>query len=79
MQFFGSGPREEVPAMPGECPRDSQIGTVRVKTPALEEQLTGAVYLGAPLCDPCTPRMPRTGGWCGCSCSSWVKGNRGLS
>jgi len=55
-QFFGNGPREANPAKPGECPRDSQIGTVRVKTPALEEPLTGAVYLAAPLCDPCTPQ-----------------------
>ena len=43
----------------GGCPRDSQIGTVRVKTPALEEQLTGQVYLGAPECTGaggvCTP------------------------
>ncbi len=54
-QFFGPGPREAAAAKPGECPRDSQIGTVRVKTPALEEPLTGAVYLAAPLCDPCTP------------------------
>ncbi len=55
-QFFGPGSREAAPAKPGECPRDSQIGTVRVKTSALEEPLTGAVYLGSPLCDPCTPQ-----------------------
>jgi hypothetical protein len=55
-QFFGPGPREAEPAKAGECPRDAQIGTVRVKTPALEEPLTGEVYLGSPLCDPCTPQ-----------------------
>ena len=27
-----------------------------MKTPALEEPLTGAVYLAAPVCDPCTPQ-----------------------
>jgi hypothetical protein len=41
--------------VPGGCPRDSQVGTVRIKTPALEERLNGEVYLGAPECDPCTP------------------------
>jgi hypothetical protein len=43
----------------GHCPRDSQVGTVRVKTPALEERLTGQVYLGSPECTgvngTCTP------------------------
>ncbi len=40
---------------PGSCPRDSQVGTVRSKTPALEEALTGEVFLASPLCDPCSP------------------------
>ncbi len=41
--------------VPGECPRDSQVGTVEVHTPALSEPLDGAVYLAEPECDPCTP------------------------
>jgi len=45
----------------GGCPRNSQVGTVRVKTPALEERLTGEVYLGAPECDPCTPQDAASG------------------
>ena len=55
-QFFGSGPPEQRPATPGACPRDSQVGTIRIKTPALEEQLTGDVYLATPECDPCSPQ-----------------------
>ncbi len=60
-QFFGSGPREAAPAKPGACPRDSQVGTVRIKTPALEERLTGDVYLASPLCDPCSPSDAQDG------------------
>jgi hypothetical protein len=40
-------------ADPGACPEASQIGTVEVHTPLLNHPLPGAVYLGAPLCDPC--------------------------
>ena len=58
-QFFGSGPPEPRPATPGSCPRDSQVGTVRVKTPDLEEELDGDVFLGEPECTGpggvCTP------------------------
>jgi hypothetical protein len=35
------------------CPPASQIGTLRIKTPLLEEQLTGQVFLGQPECSPC--------------------------
>jgi hypothetical protein len=42
--------------VPGHCPRDSQVGTVSVKTPALEERLNGDVFLATPECDPCMPQ-----------------------
>jgi hypothetical protein len=60
-QFFGPADErgQARPATPGDCPRDSQFGTARVKSPDLEEQLTGDVYLGAPECTGpggiCTP------------------------
>jgi hypothetical protein len=41
--------------VPGHCPRDSQVGTVSIKTPALEERLNGEVFLASPECNPCTP------------------------
>lgn len=40
---------------PASCPKESQIGTVRVKTPLLEEELAGQVFLGEPECSPCGP------------------------
>ncbi len=39
---------------PAGCPGDSRIGVVRVRTPDLEEELHGEVFLGAPECDPCS-------------------------
>jgi hypothetical protein len=47
--------------LPAECPREAQVGTVRIKTPALEEALTGQVYLGAPECEPCSPQDAEDG------------------
>jgi hypothetical protein len=47
--------------VPGSCPRDSQVGTVQIKTPALEERLNGEVYLASPLCDPCSPSDAQDG------------------
>ncbi len=61
-QFYGPADErgQARPATPGNCPRDSQVGTIRVKTPALEERLHGAVYLGTPECTGpngvCTPQ-----------------------
>jgi hypothetical protein len=45
----------------GHCPRESQVGKVEIKTPALPEPLFGQVYLGAPLCSPCTPADAQDG------------------
>jgi hypothetical protein len=60
-QFFGSGPREQQPAQAGNCPREAQVGKVRIKTPALEEAFEGEVYLAEPECDPCTPQDAQDG------------------
>jgi hypothetical protein len=38
----------------GHCPGASQIGTVEVKTPLLEQPLTGHIYVAKPNCSPCT-------------------------
>jgi hypothetical protein len=39
---------------PGSCPLASQIGTVKVTTPVLEETLEGQVFQGEPECSPCS-------------------------
>jgi hypothetical protein len=39
----------------GSCPRESQVGTVKITSPDIVEPLAGEVFLGSPLCDPCTP------------------------
>jgi hypothetical protein len=46
------GPHSSEPA---DCPRESRIGEVELRTPDLPEPLRGEVYLGSPLCGPCTP------------------------
>jgi hypothetical protein len=47
--------------VPAQCPREAQVGTVRIKTPALEEALEGEVYLGTPECEPCSPQDAQDG------------------
>jgi hypothetical protein len=62
-QFFGPAADRglQQPANPGNCPRESQVGTVEIRTPALELPLQGEVYLGEPLCHPCTPEDAQSG------------------
>jgi hypothetical protein len=40
---------------PATCPPASQVGTVKIRTPLLEEALEGRVFVGAPECAPCSP------------------------
>ena len=39
---------------PASCEPSSQVGTVRVTTPVLAQPLNGKVFLGTPLCGPCS-------------------------
>jgi hypothetical protein len=39
---------------PGHCPAASQIGTVELKTPLLEEPVPGRIFLAKPECEPCS-------------------------
>ena len=39
---------------PGLCTEASQIGTVKIKSPLLENELEGRVYVGNPECSPCS-------------------------
>ncbi len=60
-QFYGSGGASQEPAALAGCPREAQVGTVQIKTPALEEALEGKVFLGTPECEPCTPTDAQDG------------------
>jgi hypothetical protein len=60
-QFFGPDRGGQSPAAPGACPRESQVGTVSITTPALPYPLTGEVYLATPHCGPCTPEDAQSG------------------
>jgi hypothetical protein len=61
VQFFGPNKGRQEPATLAECPREAQVGTVRVKSPSLEEALEGQVYLAEPECNPCTPEDAQNG------------------
>jgi hypothetical protein len=54
-QFYGPNYPSQEPAAKAACPREAQVGTVAIKTPALEEALEGQVFLAEPECNPCTP------------------------
>jgi uncharacterized repeat protein (TIGR01451 family) len=45
----------------GSCPQASKISSVQVHTPLLEHTLPGALYLGTPLCAPCTNADAQSG------------------
>jgi hypothetical protein len=47
--------------VPGNCPREAQIGTVEVKTPPLRLPLQGELYVAEPRCAPCTPEDAHAG------------------
>lgn len=46
---------------PASCDASSQVGTVRVTTPDLALPLNGKVFLGTPLCGPCSPSDAQEG------------------
>jgi hypothetical protein len=54
-QFYGPNHPSQDAAGFANCPREAQVGTVAIKTPALEESLEGQVFLAEPECHPCTP------------------------
>jgi hypothetical protein len=62
-QFYGPVSERGLqrPANPGACPRESQVGTVTIRTPALELPLAGQVFLAAPDCGPCSPQDAQRG------------------
>jgi hypothetical protein len=45
----------------GSCPPESQVGTVKITSPNIAEPLAGEVFLGSPLCGPCTPADAQEG------------------
>lgn len=45
----------------GSCPSGSLIGHVSVKTPVLDEEATGSLYVGQPRCAPCSSQQAGEG------------------
>ncbi|HEY1687251.1 MAG TPA: hypothetical protein VGF95_00125 [Solirubrobacteraceae bacterium] len=60
-QFYGPDHPSQTPAEVAECPRESIVGQVWIKSPALEEALEGQVFLAEPECHPCTPEDAESG------------------
>ncbi|HEY1687254.1 MAG TPA: hypothetical protein VGF95_00140 [Solirubrobacteraceae bacterium] len=61
-EFFGPDHPSQTPAAEAQCPRESEVGKVWIKSPALEEALEGEVFLAEPTCSgPCTPKDAEEG------------------
>lgn len=45
----------------GQCPRESKVASVTIKTPLLSEPLTGNLYIGQPKCSPCSGAQAERG------------------
>jgi hypothetical protein len=48
-------------ASPASCEPSSTVGQLRITTPDLPAPLQGTVFLGAPICNPCTPEDAQDG------------------
>ncbi len=48
-------------ASPASCEPSSIVGQLRITTPDLPAPLQGTVFLGAPICNPCTPEDAQDG------------------
>ena len=46
---------------PGNCPKESTLGTLAITTPLLEAPLAGHLFIGQPECSPCNPADAQSG------------------
>jgi len=46
---------------PGNCPKESTLGTLSITTPLLEAPLAGHLFVGQPGCSPCNPADAQSG------------------